>query len=301
MKFLISGGTGLIGRHFMQSRADENDEFFVLTRKKNAHPTADNITLLEWDGKTLGDWAQVVNQVDVILNLAGENIGEKRWSAAQKKRIIESRIGSGHVLTEAVLQAPHKPSLFIQASAIGIYGTERSQIFDETSPLGEDYLAEVGKFWEASVKDLLSLEMRVVIARFGVVLDQEEGAFPKMVLPFKLFAGGPLGNGQQWVSWVHVEDVARALSFLVDHANTRGIFNVTSPNPVRNAEFGKQIASALNRPYWIPVPGFMLRLILGEMSTLVLDGQHVLPKRLLQAGFSFKYNLHTQAIQDLLK
>jgi uncharacterized protein (TIGR01777 family) len=301
MKFLISGGSGLIGRNFMQSRSGRADQYFVLTRSKKGDALPGTVSLLEWDGKTLGDWARIVNEVDVVLNLAGENIGDKRWSADQKKRIIESRVSSGQVLAQAVLAAEHKPDLFIQASAIGIYGTENNQVFDETSSPGDDFLAGVGKQWESSIQGLESTGTRVVFARFGVLLDKKEGAFPKMILPFKLFAGGPLGSGQQWVSWIHIEDVARALNFFVEHAETQGIYNVTSPNPVRNAEFGKQIGAVLNRPYWIPVPGFMLRLILGEMSTLVLDGQNVLPKKLLQDGYSFKYNLHTQAIQDLLK
>ena len=299
MKILISGGTGLIGRHFIQSRKD--NEIFVLTRNKKGHQSGDNVILVEWDGKTLGEWAQVVNEVDVIVNLAGENIGDKRWTDSQKEQIIQSRVLSGQVLTRAVLQAEHKPDLFIQASAIGIYGTENNLIFDEHSSLGNDFLAGVGKQWEASIQGLEAADLRVVVARFGVVLDKKEGAFPKMVLPFKLFAGGPLGSGQQWVSWVHIDDVAKALGFFVDSLETHGIYNVTSPNPVRNAEFGKQIGALLDRPYWFPVPGFALRLILGEMSTLVLDGQNVLPKKLLQDGFSFKYSLHNQAIQELLK
>lgn len=300
MKIVISGGTGLIGRAFIQSRLNDGDEIIVLSRtQKNG--LAGNIHYINWDAKTLGDWISAIDGADVIVNLAGENIGKKRWSAAQKEKILSSRVDASKLLVKAVEKSAKKPALFIQASAIGIYGTDLHKSFDENSQNGSDYLASVGEAWEKAVQGLAIPGVRTVVTRFGVVLDKNEGALPRMVLPFRLFSGGPLGSGQQWISWVHLDDVIGALNYIIENKGLSGVFNITSPKPLRNAEFGKQLAMVLNRPYWFPVPGFMLRMVLGEMSTLVLDGQKVEPKRLLDAGYVVKYADLMPAISDILK
>jgi len=258
------------------------------------------VKFIEWDGKTLGEWSEQIDQVDAIINLAGENIGATRWSNTRKNLIRDSRIKAGEILTQAIGNASAHPKVFIQASAIGFYGTIDKGLLTEKSPPGDDFLAEISKKWEQSCFGVESMGIRRVIIRTGVVLSKQEGALSRMLLPFKFFFGGPLGSGKQMVSWIHLEDEISAICFLLENENARGIYNLTSPESVTNAELGKWIGRITHRPYWLPAPGFALRLLLGEMSTLVLDGQSVIPERLLESGFQFKFDKISDALSDLL-
>jgi uncharacterized protein (TIGR01777 family) len=209
-------------------------------------------------------------------------------------------VDAGQALSAAVHAAQKKPGFFIQVSAIGAYGTDETKGFDETAPYGTDFLAKTCQAWEASSLAVKELGVRYIITRIGVVLDKKQGALPRMAIPIRLGVGGSMGNGQQWVAWVSLDDVADAMVFLAEHNQCEGIYNITSPNPVHNRDLGKRIAKILHRPFWLPLPAFPLRLLLGEMSVLVLEGQRVLPKRLMESGYAFHYPDLDTALEKVL-
>ncbi len=288
MHVLIAGGRGMIGTVLSKRFIELGHQVSILTRDVNLARSG-NPELIAWDGKYQCGWSEAINRVDGIINLAGESIGSGRWTGARKKRIVQSRVDAGQALSAAILAAKKKPGFFIQVSAIGAYGTDETKGFDETDPYGTDFLAKTCQAWEASTLAVKELGVRHITARIGVVLDKKQGALPRMALPIRLGAGGPMGSGQQWVSWVSLDDVAAAMVFLADRNQYEGIYNITSPNPVSNRDFGKAIAGVLHRSFWLPLPAFALQLLLGEMSVLVLEGQKVLPKRLMGSGFAFHY------------
>ncbi len=298
MNIVIAGGTGMIGRALTVLLVNEGYSVTVLTRSKSSNPHQSGLKYVNW-GDDNDNWFHAVDGADGIVNLAGENIGSGRWTNDKKNKILESRVTAGKLLTEAVIKANIKPKIFIQSSAIGIYGTSSHNVFTEKSSTGSDYLSGVAKIWEDSSKPVEDMGIKRAVIRTGVVLDPKEGALARMLLPFRLFVGGPIGSGRQWLSWIHLQDEVAAIKFLIEK-QLSGVFNLTSPNPVQNAEMGRQIARVLNRPYWMPVPGFALKSILGEMSVLVLEGQKVLPESLLTAGFTFKYPDLPDALKNIL-
>lgn len=289
MKILFSGGTGLIGTSLIEKLLKSGNEITVLTRSVANRKNTEKKHFLQWDPESTDSLHSIINEVDAVVNLAGESIGSGFWTNVKKERIINSRVKIGKALTNAIIGSDHKPEVFIQASGVGYYGTSTSAVFDESSSNGIDFLASVSKEWEASSKELDSVGVRSVIIRTGVVLDKNSGALPLMVLPFRLFIGGPLGSGGQVISWIHLEDEVRAIEFLLTHKDISGPVNLTSPGVVMNKEFGKNLSKVLKKPFWFPTPSFGLKLLLGEKSTLVLDGQNAPPKKLLDAGFKFKY------------
>ena len=300
MKILISGGTGLIGKNLVERLVNQGNQVYILTRNKSGKKDSDFVKFFEWDAQSVDVLIPIMNQVNAVINLAGENIGSGFWTKAKKEKIISSRVSVGKALTSAILSAESKPEVFIQSSGVGYYGTSLNKTFDESSPNGNDWMAEVARVWEASSEELDAIGTRRVIIRSGVVLDNHSGALPLMVLPFKLFVGGPLGSGKQIISWIHLEDEVRAIEFILEKRNLEGAVNLVAPYPHTNAEFGKMIAKILRRPYWFPVPGFGLKLIIGEKSTLVLDGQFVVPNKLLENGFEFNYPTLEKALRDIL-
>lgn len=300
MRILISGGTGMIGTLLVTRLLEKDHEISILTRKNRENNNSTNVRYFHWDGSNLGDWCAQISQVDAIINLAGENIGLKRWSDKRRKQITESRINAGRILTEAIKKATNYPKVFIQASAIGFYGTNNLGILTEENPCGDDFLADLSQKWERSSFEVESLGIRRIVIRTGVVLSKKEGALNRMLLPFKLFVGGPLASGKQIISWIHPEDEIAAIEYLLENESTSGVYNLTAPESISNAAFGKILAKTIHRPYWFPVPGFALRLLLGEMSTLVLDGQNIYPKRLVEAGFQFKYGQIKDALKNLM-
>ena len=300
MKILISGGTGLIGKNLVERLVNQGNQVYILTRNKSGKKDSDFVKFIEWDTQSVDVLIPIMNQVNAVINLAGENIGSGFWTKAKKEKIISSRVSVGKALTSAILSAENKPEVFVQSSGVGYYGTSLDKTFDESSPNGNDWMAEVARVWEASSEELDPIGTRRVIIRSGVVLDNDSGALPLMVLPFKLFVGGPLGSGKQIISWIHLEDEVRAIEFILEKRNIEGAINLVAPNPHTNAEFGKMIAKILRRPYWFPVPGFGLKLIIGEKSTLVLDGQFVVPDKLLENGFEFYYPTLEKALRDIL-
>lgn len=301
MRIIVTGGTGQLGMRFCHLLAGRGHEVWVTTRRHGRSPSRAGIQFVTWDGETSQGWGKLVDDVDAVVNLAGENIGGKRWSKSQMELIRRSRALAGKAVVEAVKQAAHPPRVLIQASAVGYYGTTRHTPLDENSSPGEDELANICLDWEASTRPVEELGVRRIIVRTGVVLDKTKGALPRMVLPFQFFVGGPLGNGRQVLSWIHLDDQINAMRFLLESPEAEGVYNLTALEPVTNREFGKTLSEVLHRPFWIPVPAFALRILLGDQSKLVLEGQKVLPNRLVEAGYQFKFPHLKSALEDLFR
>lgn len=307
MRVIITGGSGLIGSALALDLSKDNHQVVVLSRNpKKVNQTSPNLEVVAWDARTADGWGKLADGADVIINLAGENIsGEgmfpSRWTEERKKRIIQSRIDAGHAVMEAVRNAQNKPRVLIQASAIGYYPPNAGRTLTEGDQPGTGFQTEVLKQYEASTAPVDGLGVRRVIIRSGVVLSTTGGAFLPQVLPFKMFAGGPIGSGRQGYSWIHIADEVAAIRFLIDHPAASGAFNVTSPNPVTNREFGRTIARVMGRPFWMPVPAFALKLAFGEVSEILLDGWLIMPKRLLDMGFNFRYPDAESAVRNLLR
>jgi uncharacterized protein (TIGR01777 family) len=307
MRVIVSGGTGLIGEPLIRSLGGDGHEVIVLSRKpRQSGPLPKSVRFEKWDAAEVGAWGALVDGADVIINLAGESIAgdtgflPTKWTPERKRIILSSRVNAGKALTEAVRAAVVKPKVFIQSSAVGYYGPQGAQEITENSPAGNDFLADVCKQWEASSADVESMGVRRAIIRTGIVLTTRGGAFPKLVFPFKMFAGGPLGSGKQQTPWIHIDDEIGAIRFLIDHSEARGAFNLSAPNPVTNAEMARAIGNVMGRPAFAPAPGFALRAAFGEVATVVLDGQRAVPKRLLELGYKFKFPALEPAIRDLL-
>jgi uncharacterized protein (TIGR01777 family) len=283
MKIVIAGGSGFIGEPLVRRLITGGHDVAVLSRNPAKVPIGRAVA---WDGRSPGAWTAEVVAADAVVNLAGENIGDGRWTAERKRRLINSRLNATHALVEALKQNSKRPT-FISASAIGYYGPHGDEILDESAPRGVGFLAELVERWEAAARDAEAFT-RLVIPRFGVVLARGGGALGKMLLPFRLGAGGPIGSGKQWMSWIDRDDVLRALATLLENESAHGVYNVTAPDPVRNRDFARALGRALHRPAFMPAPAFALRLALGEMAEeLLLTGQRVVPRRLLEEGFTF--------------
>jgi uncharacterized protein (TIGR01777 family) len=264
------------------------------------------VKIVQWDVKTVQDWGKHIDNSDGFVNLTGENLSGKgllpsRWSKARKLRLVQSRVNSGEFLTKAIQFAKIKPSVFIQASGVGYYGTLQSKPLTEEDNPGNDFAANLCIEWEASSQPLELMGVRRVVVRNGVVLSTKGGALPLLLLPYKLWVGGPLGNGHQVYSWIHMDDEVNAIRFLIRNEQTKGIFNLTSPNPVTNDEFGREISKVMRRPHYLPIPGFAMRMAFGEVASMVLKGQRVLPQRLLKEGYIFKFPTLEEALKDILK
>lgn len=302
-KVIITGGRGLIGQALTRELVAHGYQVIVLSRQlpiffPNNQP--ENVSYEMWDGRSAQGWGRLAEGARAIVNLAGENLSAGRWSGLRKQRIRDSRVHVGQAVLQAVRQARRKPGVVVQASAVGFYGACGDQTLTEEAPPGSDFLAKVCVDWEASTAPVAEMKVRHVVIRTGVVLDAESGALPDMALPFRLFLGGRLGSGRQYVSWIHMADEVAAIRFLIEHAEASGPFNLTAPQPLTNAEFGRTLSKVLHRPYWLPVPAFALRLLLGEMSSVLLNGQRAIPQRLLQLGFTFRFPDAESALRDLL-
>jgi uncharacterized protein len=300
MRIIITGGSGLIGTALADSLLAAGNQVWILTRELQSGRSNNAITRIAWDGRTIAGWGEVVSQVDAVVNLACENIGSGPWTKSGKKRILSSRVEAGKAITEAIQQADPRPKVLIQASAVGFYGARGSELITEESTPGSGFLSEVCKAWEASTQPVEELGVRRIIIRTGVVLARGEGVLKRMMMPFYLFAGGPLGSGKQGLPWIHLRDEVAGICFLIENEKAYGVFNFSAPEPLSNDTFGRILAKEMRRPYWLPVPGFVLPFFLGEMSTLVLNGQYMVPRRLLGFGFRFIFNTAESALHDLL-
>lgn len=302
MRVIVTGGTGLIGQALVASLHHDGHEVIVLGRNPNkTSGLPRGVKVTPWDGKTANGWGHLADGAGAIVNLAGASIaGEgflpERWSSEKRAAIKDSRLNAGAVVMAAVASAKTKPGVLIQSSAVGYYGVHGDENLTEASPAGDDFLAEVTKAWEDSTKGVEDHGVRRAIIRTGVVLSRDGGALPRMALPFKLFAGGYFGDGQQQMSWIHIDDEIGAIRFLIDHADARGPFNLTAPNPVTNKQLAKVLGESMKRPMIAPVPGFAMKAAFGDVTTVVLDGQRVIPQRLLELGYQFKYTTIQQAL-----
>jgi uncharacterized protein (TIGR01777 family) len=300
MKIIITGGTGLIGSALAENLAKDGHEVILLSRKPlKGKSVAEGIRLEGWDGHTAQGWGHLVEGADAIVNLAGENLSAGRWTVQRKQAIIESRTNAGAAVVQAVQQAVKKPRVVIQISGVGAYGSSETELIQENTDFGNDFLAGVCRVWEASTQPVEAFGVRRVVTRFGIVLSTKSGALPRMLLPYKLLVGGPLGSGSQWMSWVHLEDAVRVLRFFIETSSVRGVFNV-SGEPLTNRQFSRETGMAMRRPAFFTVPAFIIRLLLGEMGIVVLGGQSVSSKRLQEFGFDFYFPNARAALKDLL-
>lgn len=297
MKIAIAGGSGFIGEPLVRRLVARGDDVFVLTRNPAKVRAGRG---LRWDGKTQGDWTATVASADVVINLAGENIGEGRWTEERKRRLIDSRVEATRALVAAVATAAARRHAFINASAIGYYGLRGDEILDEHASNGEGFLADLAARWEEEARAAERFA-RLALLRFGVVLDAEGGALAKMLPPFRLGLGGRIGSGRQWMSWIARDDAVRLIEWAVDNQAARGVYNATSPQPLRNRDFSSELGHALHRPAMFPVPGFVLKAAFGEMAgELLLGGQRVVPARATAEGFVFEWPALEPALKHIL-
>lgn len=305
MRVIITGGSGLIGQALGKELSQHGYEVIVLSRSLSRSPEAsqgsgsDNIRIVRWDGKTALGWGELANEAKAIVNLAGANISGGRWTDAKKRLILQSRVDAGSAVTQAVESVSTKPQVVVQSSAVGYYGAHGDEPVTEAAPVGQDFLAGVCVKWEASSAGVENAGVRRVIVRTGVVLSDRGGALPLMTLPYRLFAGGPIGSGRQWFPWITLADEVGAIRFLIENPAALGVFNLSAPNPLTNREFGKVLGKVLRRPSYFPAPAFLFKLLFGEMSTILLDGQRQIPERLLKLGYSFRFQQAEQALREI--
>ena len=299
MNIFITGGTGFVGKGLTQRLIDSGHRVTLLTRslrKTGSHPP--EVSLVEGDSTRKGEWQKSVSEHEAVINLAGASIFS-RWTPEMKRILRESRILTTRNLVEAFEGSGVRT--FFSTSAIGYYGFHGDEELTESSPPGSDFLAQLAMDWE---KEALKAEIsgvRVVLTRFGIVLGEEGGALGQMVPMFQKYLGGPLGSGRQWFSWIHRKDLTQAFLFLLSKPGISGPVNFTAPNPVRNCDLAAALGRVLNRPARLPAPGFMLRLVLGEFGSILLEGQKVIPHKLLQSGFLFHFPRIEEALAEILK
>jgi len=299
MKILITGGTGFVGTQLTTRLIQEGNEVTILTRsRKGTQKVTSGISYLEADPTQKGPWQEAIKNHDAVINLAGASIFAK-WTEEYKNAIRESRVSTTRNIVEGMPSHPPKPFTLFSTSAVGYYGFCGDEELTEESPHGEDFLARMAVEWEGEALKAKDKGARVVITRFGIVLGEKGGALSQMIPLFKKYIGGPIGSGRQWFSWVHINDLAEAFAFLMKHPEISGPVNLCAPNPVRNKDLAKALGKVLNRPSFMPAPGFLVKLVLGEFGSVILEGQRVIPRMLLQNGFVFKYPDIYTALQSI--
>jgi uncharacterized protein (TIGR01777 family) len=286
MQVVVTGGTGFIGHALCERLAGSGHSVTVLTRSATPSSSGSSIRFVSFQDP---NWLASLQAADAVVNLAGEPIAASRWTGAQKQRIRDSRIGTTSKLVAGLKQSAHRPAVLISASATGWYGPRGDEIVSEQDQPGAGFLADTCKAWEAEAAQAESLGIRVVLVRIGIVLAAGGGALAKMIPPFKAYLGGPLGSGRQWMSWIQRDDLVGLIEWSLSQPHLRGPVNATAPEPVTMREFCSQLGQALGRPSWAPVPAFALRLLLGEMAEMLLTGQRVVPRKLMDGGFPFRF------------
>ncbi len=302
MRVLVTGATGFVGKVLVKQLIDANHEVVVLTRNipKAAITLGSQCRFFRWENTEFAPPVEAFEGVDGVINLMGETIS-KRWDDAHKKRIYHSRIDATRRLVETIGSLPVKPKVFVSTSAIGIYGNRENEELTENSQLADDFLAKVCKDWETEANKVTQFGVRLGIIRVGVVLGSGGGALEKMIPIFKLGAGGPVGSGKQYMSWIQVNDLAAMYIEILTDQSLSGVFNGTAPYPATNADFSKQLGRALHRPAFAPAPAFAMRLMFGEMSTILLEGQKVIPARFKERNFRYNYPTLEIAIKESLR
>lgn len=305
MKIAVTGATGFVGTRLVERLQEEGHAVVVLTRDaargrrvfpESAFP---KVEIVGYTPLESGDWQGAIATCEGVVNLAGAPLAESRWTPERKQEILDSRVIGTQKVVEAIAQANPKPLVLVSSSAIGYYGTSETATFDESSTSGDDFLATICQQWEVEAEKARDSGTRVVIIRTGIVLGMG-GAIEKMLLPFRLFAGGPIGSGRQWFSWIHRDDLVNLMIKALTQPDMDGIYNGTAPNPVRMSEFSQAMGQVMNRPSWLPVPAIALEALLGDAAQVVLNGQQVLPKRTQESGFSYQYETVKPALEEIL-
>jgi uncharacterized protein (TIGR01777 family) len=301
MNVLVTGGTGFIGRALVERLVKEDHRVVLLSRRPRPLRTANQeiVQAAQWDGKTIGPLVRGLEGVDAVVNLAGESIGAKRWTRRRKVLLVDSRIEPTRTIVAAIGSGEKRPAVLVNASAVGYYGDVESGDVTETHPSGTDFLARVCERWEKEASRAEEYGIRVVRMRFGIVLETG-GALKKMMVPFRLFVGGPLGSGRQWFPWIHRDDVVGAILFCLANPNISGPVNVTSPDVVTMSEFTHALGKAMHKPTWARVPAFVLRVLLGEMAETIISGQRVVSRKLQDAGYTFRYPKLDEALAAIV-
>lgn len=295
MKIAVTGGTGYVGGLLVKALLERGDEVWIVSRSLR-QSSNEKLHYVTWP--QLEENPGTLEGVDGIVNLAGESIS-RRWTAAGKQAILQSRLDAANAIAVAVSAMKRIPPVVVNASGISIYGTDGSVAHDETSTArGTDFLASVVKQWEEAAERIPA--ERLVKLRIGLVLGMKGGAFPPMLLPYKLYAGGPIGSGKQWFPWIHEYDMVRLILFCIDNNDVDGPVNACAPNPLTNDGFGRKVAKAAKKPHWFPLPAFLLKAVLGEMSFLLLEGSRAVPRKALDLGFQFRYPDADAALKQLL-
>ena len=303
MKVVLAGGTGFIGSALIEALLERGDQVVLLTRDlPDAQRRWDGkVDARLWNGRDPGPWVMTFERADAIVNLSGESVAAGRWTPERKLALIRSRVDSTRAVVSAIAHANERPLVLVNASAVGYYGAAPEGPCGEDAPQGTDFLAALCGQWEREARAAEKVETRTVLARFSVVLAPNGGALARMLPPFKLGLGGPLGSGRQPFPWIHRDDAVGAILFAINDAKLSGPINVASPDAKSNAEFTKALGRALSRPAFIPAPAFALKLALGEMSSMLLGGQRAAPQKLLARGYKFKYAALDDALASLLK
>ncbi|MEL7359374.1 MAG: TIGR01777 family oxidoreductase [Cyanobacteria bacterium J06560_6] len=306
MKIAVTGATGFVGTKLVDRLIDEGHDVKVFTRseakarKAFAAPKFKPVEYVTYTPTESGEWQAEISGCEGVINLAGEPISE-RWSAERKNRIMNSRKVGTEKLVEAITKAEQKPSVLVSSSAIGYYGTsETAEFFETSEPAENDFLSQVCQAWETEAKKAKDTGVRVAIVRTGIVLG-DGGAIAKMITPFKLYAGGPIGNGKQWFSWIHIDDLVNLFIKALLDPSMNGVYNGTAPEPVRMKELAQTLGEVMDRPSWLPVPDFAIEALLGDGAVVVLKGQKVLPERTQAAGFTYDYAEPKEALKDVVK
>lgn len=293
MKVLITGGTGFIGKALSRELTNSGYNVLITTRRRT-----DSKEKFTWNLPALIP-SDTMSNIDAVVNLAGESIASGRWTKTRKERIMSSRTNITRALVQSMQNANPKPKVLISASAIGFYGPRGDEFVTEDTPPSTDFLADVCKAWEAEALKAEEMGVRVVPVRIGGVLESDGGALPKMIMPFKFFLGGPIGSGKQWFSWIHRDDITGIIKYALENELISGPANLTAPEPVTNKEFSSALGRAISRPSWLPVPGFIVKLTLGELGDIILTGQRVLPEKALKAGYKFKHPDVDEALRTI--
>lgn len=300
-KVLITGGTGFLGRRLAEHLLERGDQVTVLTRDavKARRHFPERVRCAAWSPAKIGPWVEELEVVDAVVHLAGEPVIQ-RWSQEVKDRITKSRVDSTRVLVEAIGKARHKPTVLVSASATGFYGPRRpDEKLDERSEAGKGFLADLVQRWEEAARAVEASGVRAAQVRIGIVLG-EGGALDKMILPFKLFAGGPIGDGKQVISWIHQEDLVGLILLAIDDDRVKGPINAVAPNPATSSEMAEAIGAVLGRSSWLKAPTFAIRLVMGEAAEILTTGQRVFPQRAVELGYEFRYARLLPALESIL-
>jgi uncharacterized protein (TIGR01777 family) len=304
MRVFLTGGTGLVGSRLIARLQARQDKVVVLTRRPDAarNQLGPTVSVVEGDPTQLGPWMESLADCDGVVNLAGENLFGHRWNEDFKKRLRDSRVQATENVVRAMAKTPRTADgtarVLVNASAIGYYGFHGDEEITEDSPPGTDFLARTCVDWEQAAGSAESAGLRVALVRIGVVLDKKGGALAKLLTPFKLCVGGPTGSGRQWMSWIHHDDLAGIILLALDNPQAMGPINGTAPHPVTNKEFAKALGTALSRPAFLPTPGIALKILLGEVAEVLLQGQRVLPNKALTLGYTFRFGQIGPALLD---